>query len=146
MNPGRIISICKRAGLSGPTVDSDVLRSLEVGVNGRLPLQYRLLHQKIGAIQFGHVFFYHPKHVLAYAAGIWNMSEASSNFWAAVPIARYGESGDDIGFLRDNGSFSDKVFLLDHEKEWYADRNTGWAELCGDDLASFIETETTRRT
>jgi hypothetical protein len=74
------------------------------------------------------------------------MSEASSNFWAAVAIARYGESGDDIGFLRDNGSFSDKVFLLDHEKEWYADRNTGWAELCADDLASFIETETTRRT
>ncbi len=141
MNPGVIISTCKRAGLSGPTVSADVIRSLEVGLNGRLPMQYRLLLEKIGAIKLPGVAFYKPQHILGYAATIWNMSEATSNFWAAVPVARHGGLGDDVGFLRDGDSFSDRVFVLDHEKPWVADQDTGWHRPLADDLATLVESE-----
>ncbi len=141
MNPGVIISTCKRAGLSGPTVSADVIRSLEVGLNGRFPMQYRLLLEKIGAIELRRIAFSKPQHILGYAASIWNMSEATSNFWAAVPVARHGGFGDDIGFLRRDASFSDEVFLLDHEKPWYADQDTGWNRPLAADLATLVDVE-----
>ena len=139
MNPGAIIAICKRAGLAGVTADSQTIRSLEVGLNARLPMQYRLLLEKVGPIQFGMVCFYSPQHVLAYAASIWNMSKLTSNFWPAVPVARWGNHGDDSGFLRRETAFGDEVFLLDHEKEWYTDRDTHWGEWRAKDLGDFIE-------
>jgi hypothetical protein len=85
-----------------------------------------------------------PQHILAYAGSIWNMSDTPSNSWAALPIARIDSHGDDIGFLREGEVFGSTVYLLDHEKEWYAERQTGWAERRADSLADLIRKELER--
>ena len=56
---------------------------------------------------------------------------------AAIPLARVGPHGDDLGLLRDGDTFGSTVYLLDHERYWRAGVE-GWCEAQAESVTALV--------
>lgn len=121
-------------------VPATYLRSLEVALGATLPREYKLLLEKVGLPALPGepaIEFYDPATICAYAGSVFNLEEAPPTSWAAVPLARVGPHGDDLGLLRDSDTFGSTVYLLDHERYWRAGVE-GWCEAQAESVTALV--------
>ena len=136
-NIGNIIGKVNQLGLERTPSPKDHIVSLEVGLQSSLPSEYHLILEKVGAFNFGDYKLYDPSSILAYCSYIYNLEGIPPHKWPVVPIAKFQNFGDDIGFLREGESFSDKVYLLSHEGPW-TEENNYWYKQVSSSLSDLI--------
>ena len=114
--------------------------SLAVAVQARLPQDYAILLQRIGAVLLPtqpEIELYDPAAICAYGGSIYNMEGQPPHQWPALPIGRVGEHGDDAGHLGSGDAFGPELVLLDHEGPWVA-TSTGWHSPLAPSLTELI--------
>jgi hypothetical protein len=136
----KAVGALTKAGIKPQPVPADYIRSLEVSVQGVLPREYSVILEKFGPFMVPGepmVELYDPAIICAYVASIYNMEGVQPHKWVALPIGRFGEYGDDIGYLREGDHFASSIVVLNHEGPWSAD-NSNWYEITSESLTKFI--------
>lgn len=138
---GSAIGFLNQAGAARDPVPPEYVTSLEVAVQASLPQDYRVLLERCGTFEVPGepvVRLYDPAVVCAYVGSIYNMEGMPPAAWPALPIARYGDSGDDLGFVRTGDVFGPAVGILNHEGPWLDAARENWYEVAADSLSDFI--------
>jgi hypothetical protein len=134
------IGSLQSSGLQPVQYPREYLMAVEVALQGALPKQYSVLVEKFGPFLLPgepSVELYDPAVICAYVGSIYNMDDQLPHTWPAVPIARYGDSGDDLGFLRSGRDFSPALVLLDHEGPWTT-LDDYWHSEVAESLSAFV--------
>ena len=140
-NLSKAITALKKSGINPQPIPKEYRISLEVAIQADLPQDYAILLEKFGTFELpGEPFFqlYNPAVVCAYVSSIYNMEDLAPADWPALPIGRWGKSGDDIGFLRSaEYTFGNAVVILDHEGPWTA-KNDFWHSPLAPSFSQFV--------
>lgn len=121
------ISVLQKAGLGGQPIPPEYVVSLGVAVQASLPREYSVLLERCGLFSLpgeSAIELYDPAIVLAYGVAIYNFEGMPPAKWPALPIGRFGSSGDDIGYLRCGHQFAPAIVVLEHEGPWLANSST----------------------
>ena len=138
-NFSQALQLVRGSGNSLP-VPADYLRSVEVALGAELPLDYKLLLQKVGLLVIPGtpaIELHEPAAICAYGASIFNLEGVPPREWPGIPIARIGTHGDDLGLLRSGSRFGPEVLAFDHERVWRGDPRD-WTSLVSEDFSSLI--------
>lgn len=98
--------------------------------------------EKVGRVDLGDISFYHPAEILAYTASIYNVEGRDPHQWVALPIAKYQDHGDDIGYIRRGRDFETRPVLLDHEGPWSFEFRENWFQPLAESLAELLTRHT----
>jgi hypothetical protein len=139
-NLGKAIGALTAAGVRPSPIPREYVTSLAVAVCAQLPTDYTVVLERYGPIEIpfdAELVLYDPARICAYVGSIYNMSGVVPSEWPALPIGRYGNGGDDFGYLRKDSDFGPALVLLNHEGPWVL-TNDNWHSPLADSLADLV--------